>query len=70
MTEEFNGTVAEDTPKKNPHPGLDEIIETLFIDCGVIGVKVPAILQQPLAAAWEVKILLRYGTSKTCERQK
>ena len=55
-------------PHQNLDPDLDEINEKLFIDCGGVGVKVPVILQQQLAIAWEAEILLRYETSKMCER--
>lgn len=74
MVEEFTGSIIEDSLKwalfhtKNLDPDLDEINEKLFIDCGGIRVKVPAILQQELAVAWEAEILLRYETSKMCER--
>lgn len=57
-------------PHKKLDPDLDEINEEFFIDCGGIRVKVPAISQQLLAAAWEAEILLRYETSKMCERQR
>lgn len=53
---------------KNLDPDLDEISKKLFTDCDEIRVKVPAILQQQLAVVWEAEILLRYETSKMCER--
>lgn len=72
MAEEFTGSSNElcftKKKKKSLDLDLDEINGILFIDCSGTRVSVPAVLHQQLAVAWEAEILLRYETSKMCER--